>query len=65
MILKPEIIQACAERLLFELNYKPDLNWLTYQKLLEMAGLLMQRLSTLGAQDMIDVQSFIWVIAKY
>jgi hypothetical protein len=38
---------------------------LTYKKLMQMGGQLLERLRPLGAQDYIDVQSFIWVIAKY
>ena len=65
MFLKPEVTKACADRLTFDLNYRAELNWLTYKKLLEMSDILMQKLGPLGAQDFIDVQSFIWVIGNY
>lgn len=62
MFLKPEVTQECAARLMFDLNYRPQLNWLTYSKLLAMSDLLLAELRPLGARDFIDVQSFIWLI---
>lgn len=62
MFLKPEVTQDCANRLTFELNYRPQLNWLTYAKLLEMSGHLLETLRPYGARDFIDVQSFIWMV---
>jgi hypothetical protein len=32
---------------------------------MQLADHLLERLRPLGAQDYIDVQSFIWVVAKY
>jgi len=63
MFLKPEPTQACASRINFNLQYLSKPNWLTYKKLLEMCSVLMENLRPLGAQDMIDIQSFIWCIA--
>ncbi len=60
MFLKPLVTKLAANICEFELNYKPRLNWLTYQKLLDLAKLLIAELSDLGARDMIDVQTFIW-----
>ncbi len=62
MFLKPEVTQDCAARLTFDLNYRPQLNWLTYAKLLEMSRFLLDELRPYGAADFIDVQSFIWLI---
>ena len=62
MFLKPEVTQDCANRFNFDLNYRPQLNWLTYAKLLEMSGHLLDTLRPYGARDFIDVQSFIWLI---
>lgn len=62
MFLKPEVTQDCANRLTFDLNYRPQLNWLTYAKLLEMSGHLLETLRPYGARDFIDVQSFIWMV---
>lgn len=62
MFLKPAVTQQCAERLTFDLAYRPQLNWVTYSRLLAMAGILLAALRPYGARDFIDVQSFIWRI---
>ena len=62
MFLKPVVTQDCAARLTFELHYRPELNWMTYAKLLEMSHYLLDVLRPHGARDFIDVQSFIWLI---
>ena len=65
MFLKPEVTKEAAQRLGFHLNYKSEPNWLTYRSLLSLAELLMEELRPLGARDLIDVQSFIWVTGEY
>ncbi len=65
MFLKPEPTKECADRMRFNLQYSADLSWLTYHKLMQMSDQLLKDLRPLGATDYIDVQSFIWVIAKY
>jgi hypothetical protein len=62
MFLKPQVTQECASRLTFDLNYRADLNWLTFMKLLEMSRVLLDTLRPFGARDFIDIQSFIWLI---
>lgn len=62
MFLKPQVTQDCAARLTFDLRYSPQLNWVTYERLLAMSAGMLQRLRPYGARDFIDVQSFIWVI---
>jgi hypothetical protein len=64
MFLKPTVCQHAAELCAFELNYKPELNWLTYKCLLEFSGYLKSELikMQLEPRDMIDVQSFMWCI---
>ena len=64
MQLKPTAVCDCALRLNFDLRYTSELNWETYTRLLKMAGILFDRLEPLGARDLIDIQSFIWVIAE-
>lgn len=51
-----------------DINYRSELNWLTYNRVLELAELIRTKLikdgrETLAPRDLIDVQSFIWVIA--
>jgi hypothetical protein len=60
MFMKPRVTIAAAEICDFELNYKPQLNWLTYKSLLTFAAELKERLRELKPRDFIDVQSFIW-----
>ena len=64
MFLKPVVTQRAAEVCGFELNYRSELNWLTYSKLLEFSQYLFKALAELNPKDMIDVQSFIWCSAK-
>ena len=64
MFLKPEITKHAAELTKAELNYKPELNWLTYSCLLEFSKYLHAELikMEMSPRDMIDVQSFMWCI---
>lgn len=64
MFLKPEITKHAAELTKAELNYKSELNWLTYSCLLDFAKYLYKELVVMGMdpRDMIDVQSFMWCI---
>jgi len=65
IFVKPTSTQQCADRMRFDIQYRPEPNWITYRKVLMLADLLLDRLRPLGAKDMIDVQSFMWVIATY
>ncbi|MDQ6799776.1 MAG: DUF3553 domain-containing protein [Acidobacteriota bacterium] len=60
MFLKPEATKAAAASCGFELNYRPDLNWQTYERLLAFSALLKEAIADLRPRDMIDVQGFIW-----
>jgi hypothetical protein len=60
MFMKPVVTSKAADICAFELNYKPELNWLTYDKLLTFSQYLKKELSDLRPRDMIDIQSFIW-----
>lgn len=65
MYLKPKPTKECAARLRFEIQYSPELRWISYRKLLDMSNMLLERLRPLGARDYIDVQSFIYIISEY
>ena len=60
MFMKPIVTMKAADICAFELNYKAELNWLTYEKLMEFSQYLRRELSDLNPRDMIDIQSFIW-----
>lgn len=63
MFVKPTITQHAAKLCAFELNYKPQVNWLTYKSVLTLSEYLLTALADLKPRDMIDVQSFMWCIA--
>ena len=65
LFLKPDVSKPAAERLRFDLVYQADPNARTYDKLLRMAGALMERLAPLGALDWIDVHAYLGVVARY
>jgi hypothetical protein len=60
MFLKPEATKAAAAACGYELNYRPDLNWRTYETLLAFSAHLKEAIEDLRPRDMIDVQGFIW-----
>ena len=63
MFVKPTIMQHLSDLCRYDINYRPQLNWLTYKRILEFSGHLFRELSDLKPRDMIDVQSFMWCIA--
>ncbi|HET7753801.1 MAG TPA: hypothetical protein VFK85_07805 [Anaeromyxobacteraceae bacterium] len=58
MILRPKITCAAAQRLRFELAYRPEPSWATYAALLQSSGDLLEKLRSLGASDHVDVEVF-------
>lgn len=63
IFLKPDAMRKATNVLDFHWDYQssPDLN--TYQQFQQLARQLLPKLQPLGARDMIDVQSFLWVVA--
>lgn len=64
LFFKPNVTRRAAAAYGFELPYTSRPGWATYEKLLELAGLLKRDLRDLKARDMIDVQSFLWVLGS-
>jgi hypothetical protein len=62
MFLKPEGTKAAAQRLGINLFYKPQVNWRTYSQVLELGRTIKEELAPYGCRDMVDAQSFIWVV---
>src|SRR5688572_21729861 len=60
LALKPTNTELMAARMSYDLKYDSTPNWETYDAALRMAAQLLQRLSSYGAKDMIDVQAFMW-----
>ncbi|TIQ33098.1 MAG: hypothetical protein E5X48_25155 [Mesorhizobium sp.] len=67
VFLKPTMITAFAERVghSFAHTYKPELDPTVYETLLDLVRTTKERISDLGPQDMIDVQSFMWTAVEY
>jgi hypothetical protein len=67
MFLNPTVTRDFAERIghPFQYEYEAEVSADTYQSLLDLASETMKALEPLGAKDMIDVQSFIWVVGAY
>ena len=59
--LKPTNTELMAARMEANIKYDTTPNWESYDATLRMANTLLQRLTPLGAKDMIDVQQFMWV----
>ena len=64
MFVKPTVTQQAAAVSGFEINYRSQLNWITYKQVLAFSRYLRGELSELKPRDLIDVQSFMWCIAS-
>ena len=70
IILKPTVAQEFAGICKQTIDYEPEVNSITYKKFLDLAQYTTKGLSKRGQEnlvpkDMIDVQSFMWVVVKY
>lgn len=63
VFLKPTVTQHAAEICAFEINYRSELNWRTYERVQAFAQYLLVEITELKPRDMIDIQSFMWCIA--
>ncbi|MFL6467156.1 MAG: DUF3553 domain-containing protein, partial [Pyrinomonadaceae bacterium] len=64
IFLKPKVTQAAARAYGFDFQYRSKRSWETYASLLEFAEAIKRDLADLKPRDMIDVQSFIWVLGS-
>jgi hypothetical protein len=62
MFLKPMQTQKTADSFMFDLLYDSRPNWRTYECLLRLSQKILGDVKHLGARDMIDVQSFMWIV---
>ncbi len=67
MFLKPEVTRDYAQRVghPFAQAYDASLAPSVYEELLALAAETRSHLEDLGARDLIDVQSFIWIVGAY
>ena len=61
IFLKPMVTRRAALEYGFEFRYQSRPNWDTYVSMLEFAEQVREDQRDLGARDMIDLQSFMWV----
>lgn len=64
IFLKPNVTKEAARLYGFDFNYESTPSWRVYSQLLEFARLIGNDLRGKGPRDMIDIQSFIWVIGS-
>lgn len=64
IFLKPRVTQKAAEKYGFDLMYRSQPNWHTYQSLLNFAADIKKNTAHLAPKDMIDLQSFVWVLGS-
>jgi len=64
IFLKPNTTRNAAREYGFEFEYKSRPSWTIYENLLEFAETIRRDQSDLRPRDMIDLQSFMWVIGS-
>lgn len=64
LLLKPMVTRRAAVVYGYDLHYRPAVRWPTYDSLLGFARVLRADLADWAPRDMIDVQSFIWVLGS-
>jgi hypothetical protein len=62
--LKPRVTQLAAREYGANFLYRSRPNWETYQNLLNLAAELRRNIRDLRPRDMIDIQSFLWVLGS-
>ena len=64
IFLKPNVTKLAAREYGFDVQYQSRPNWDTYASLLAFAEQVRRDQRELGPRDMIDLQSFIWVMGS-
>lgn len=64
IFLKPTVTRAAAKAYGFEFEYESRPNWGTYRSLLDFAGQIRTDTQDLRPRDLIDIQSFMWVLGS-
>lgn len=64
IFLKPMVTKAAAKKYDYNLQYKSMPNWETYESVLDFAGTIRKDIASLQPRDMMDLQSFIWVLGS-
>jgi hypothetical protein len=64
VFLKPNVTRVAAREYGYEFEYRSRPNWETYADLLRFAAVVRRDLADLRPRDMIDIQSFLWVLGS-
>jgi hypothetical protein len=64
IFLKPVVTKTAAAKYGFDFKYTSRPNWNTYSSLLQFVEVIQKDIAHLRPRDMIDMQSFIWVIGS-
>jgi len=64
VFLKPNVTRIAARQYGYDFAYTPRPSWPTYASLLRFARIIRRDLRDLRPRDMIDIQSFIWVLGS-
>lgn len=64
IFLKPTVTRAAAAAYGFGFQYQSRPTWESYRSLLDFAGTIRDDIKDLRPRDMIDIQSFIWVLGS-
>jgi hypothetical protein len=64
VFLKPRVTQAAAGHYGWPFRYASRPGWSSYEDLLDLAGQVRTDLADLAPRDLIDVQSFLWVLGS-
>jgi hypothetical protein len=64
IFIKPNTTREAARRLGFDFDYVSRPNWGTYAEYLRLAAATRDALGNMRPRDMIDVQSFLWVLGS-
>ncbi len=61
---KPKVTRLAAQEYGFDLPYASRPNWAVYERLLEFADQVNHDVEDLRPRDLIDIQSFLWVLGS-
>lgn len=64
IFLKPNVTKEAARSYGYDFQYESTPSWKIYSQLLEFARIIEEDLRAKGPRDMIDIQSFIWVVGS-
>ncbi len=64
IFLKPNVTRIAARKFGFDFHYKSRPSWETYSEFLQFGQIVRSEVTDLRPRDMIDIQSFIWVLGS-